>query len=137
MPNLCILVHCKECQHTERSRSIQQVLGVPSPQGYPGDLEGHEPQKSQKVLGVPFSTRLVALVAQLHLFVLWYQLLRVPSRPSLLANLFLLDFQVNLGFLGNQFDQAVQALLCFPGCQEGQEDQLALESCYDIQKESG
>lgn len=64
MPNLCILVHCKECQHTERSRSIQWVLEVPSPQEYPGDLEGHEAQRSQKDQWVPFLSRLVALVAQ-------------------------------------------------------------------------
>ena len=58
---LCILVHCKECQHTEKSRSIQVVLMVPSPQEYPGDLEGHEAQRSQKDPGSLFSTRLVAL----------------------------------------------------------------------------
>lgn len=58
---LCILVHCKECQHTERSRNIQGVLVVPSPPEYPGDLEGHETQWSLKDLGVPFLTLLVAL----------------------------------------------------------------------------
>ena len=34
---------------------------VPSPLEYPGDLEGHEAQRSQKDLGVPFLTLLVAL----------------------------------------------------------------------------
>lgn len=70
MPNLCILVHCKECQHTERSRNIQGVLVVPSPLEYPGDPEGHEAQRSQKHLGVLSSTLLVALAAHLDLFVL-------------------------------------------------------------------
>lgn len=43
---------------------------VPSPLEYPGDLEGHEPQRSQEYLGVPFLTLLVALVVRLRLFVL-------------------------------------------------------------------
>lgn len=34
---------------------------VPSPLQYPGDPEGHETQRSQRDLGVPFSTLLVAL----------------------------------------------------------------------------
>lgn len=51
--------------------------------------------------------------------------------------LFLLDFQVNLSFQGNQFGQIVQALRGVPGCQEGQEDRVAPECCYGIQKESG
>lgn len=51
--------------------------------------------------------------------------------------LFLLDFQVNLGFQGNQFDPVAQALHGIPGCRGGQEDQGALDCCYDIQRESG
>lgn len=70
MPYLYILVHCKECQHTERSRNIQGVLVVPSRLEYLDDLEGHEAQRSQKHLGVLFSTLLVALGAHLDLFVL-------------------------------------------------------------------
>lgn len=58
---LCILVHCKECRHTERSRSSQGVPVVPSLPRYPGDLVGHECQWSQKDPGVLFATRLVAL----------------------------------------------------------------------------
>lgn len=70
MPNLCILVRCKECQHTERSRSIQGVQVVPAPLEFPGALEGHEPQRSLRDQGVLFWTLLVVLVAQLNLFVL-------------------------------------------------------------------
>lgn len=58
---LCILVHCKECQHTERSRNIQGVLAVPSPLQFPGDPERHGTQWHQKDLGVLSLTPLVAL----------------------------------------------------------------------------
>lgn len=51
--------------------------------------------------------------------------------------LFLLDFQVDLGFQGNRCVQAVQARRGILGCQEGLEDQVVRESCCDIQKESG
>lgn len=58
---LCILVRCKECQHTERNRNIQGVQMVPSLLEYPSDPEGREAQRSQKDLGNLFSTLLVAL----------------------------------------------------------------------------
>lgn len=51
--------------------------------------------------------------------------------------LFLLDFQVDLGFQGNRCVRAVQALRGILGYQEGLEDQVVRESCCDIQKESG
>lgn len=50
---------------------------------------------------------------------------------------FLLDFQVHRGFQGNLHVQFVQALHGFLVHQEGQEDQLALESWCDIQMEPG
>lgn len=58
---LCILVRCKECQHTERNRNIQGVQMVPSLLEYPSDPEGREAQRSQKDQGNLFSTLLVAL----------------------------------------------------------------------------
>lgn len=137
MPYLCILAHCKEYQHTERSRSIQGVRVVPSPPEYPGDLEGHEAQRSQKDLGVLFAILLVILVALLLLFVLGRQFLQVLSLPSLPANLFLPDFQVDLGFQGNQFVQVAQALRGCPGFQGGRRGRAAPESCCDTQRESG
>lgn len=70
MPYLCILVHCKECQHTERSRSIQGVRVVPSLQEYPVDPEDHERQQNQVNPEIPSWTHPVDLVAHWHLFVL-------------------------------------------------------------------
>lgn len=67
---LCNLVRCKECQHTERSRSTQVVPVVPSRLECPDDLEGHEAQRSQKAPGSRFVTLRVALVVHLGLFVL-------------------------------------------------------------------
>lgn len=52
-------------------------------------------------------------------------------------HLFLLDFQVILGFQGNRFYRFGQALLGLPGNQGDQEDQVALECYCDIQKVSG
>ncbi|TNN83035.1 hypothetical protein EYF80_006642 [Liparis tanakae] len=80
-----------ECQHTERSRNIQWVLVVPSRQKYPGDLEVHEAQRSQKHLGVQSLTLLVVLQRGKE--------------------------KVNLHFRGNQFDQLVRVLHEIPGCQ--------------------
>lgn len=70
MPNLCILAHCKECQHTERSHSIQGVLVVPLHLEYLDGLEAHEAQGNQKDQGDLFSILLVALEVQMGLFVL-------------------------------------------------------------------
>lgn len=50
--------------------------------------------------------------------------------------LFLLDFQVNQDFQGNQVYLFVQVLRGIPRCQGDQEDLVALECCYDNQKES-
>lgn len=58
---LCILVRCKECQRTERSRSIQGVQKVPSPLEYPSDPEGREARRSQRDPGDLFVSLLVAL----------------------------------------------------------------------------
>lgn len=110
---------------------------VPSPLECPGDLEGHEAQQSLRDLGGLFLTRLVALVDHLVLFVLSVQFQGILSLPSLLTNLFLLDFQVSLDFQGSQFGQAVRALRELPGCQEGREDQEARECCCGSLRESG
>lgn len=61
LTHLCIPVRCRECPHTERSRSSQGVPVVPSLLRCPGDLEDPERQWSQKDPGVLFVTLLVAL----------------------------------------------------------------------------
>jgi len=139
MPYLYILarVRCKECQHTEMSRSILEAQVVPSPQQYPGDPEGHEAQQSLRDLGNLFSTRLVALVDQRFLSVLAVQVLDFLSRLSLLVNLFLLGFQVDPDDPGCRFGQADRALREFPGCREGREGRWAPACCCGIQRESG
>lgn len=68
MPYLCILVHCKECQHTVRSRSIQGVRVVPSLREYPVGPEDHERQQNQENLEILSWTRPVDLVARWRLF---------------------------------------------------------------------
>lgn len=137
MPYLCILVRCKECQHTERSRSTQGVRLAPSPPEFPDDLEGHEAQRSQKDLGVRFAILLVVLVVPLCPFVLGCRFLQVLSLPSLRANLVLPDFQAGPGFQGSQFDRVARALRGCPGCQGGRGDRRAPGSCCDIRRESG
>lgn len=51
--------------------------------------------------------------------------------------LFLLDFQVNLGFQGIQPDQVALALHGVLGFQGGQQDRVALDCCYCIRREFG
>lgn len=58
---LCILVRCRECPHTERSRSSQRVPVVPLPLRYPGDQEDPERHWSQMDPGVLIVTLLAAL----------------------------------------------------------------------------
>lgn len=58
---LCILVRCKGCQRTERSRSNQGGQKVPSPLEYPSDPEGREARRSQRNPGDQFVTLPVAL----------------------------------------------------------------------------
>lgn len=52
-------------------------------------------------------------------------------------HLFLLGFQVNLGFQGIQSDQVVLALHGVLGFQGGQQDRVALDCCYCIRREFG
>jgi len=139
MPYLDILVRvrCKECQHTERSRSTREDLVVPLPRGSPGDPEGHETQQSLRDRVGPSSTRLVALVDQWSLFVLAVQVLDFLSRLSLLLNLFLLVGRVDLGDPGFRSGQTDRALLGFPFRQEGRQGRAALLSYCGIPGESG
>lgn len=58
---LCILVRCKGCPRTGRSRSIQWVLKVPSPLEYLSDPEGREARRSQRDPGDLFVSLQVAL----------------------------------------------------------------------------
>lgn len=60
-PYLCILVRCKGCQRTERSRSIQGGQKVPSPPECPSDPEGREARRSQRDPRALFVILLVAL----------------------------------------------------------------------------
>lgn len=53
------------------------------------------------------------------------------------THLFLLDFQVNLGSQRIQSDQAVLALHGILGFQGGQQDQVVLDCCCYIRRESG
>lgn len=77
-------------------------------------------------------------MASIHSFVLplLAALYHYQTFRGEMTYLFLPDFQVNLGFQGNQSDQVVQALRGILGCQEGREDRVAPESCCDIQRES-
>lgn len=126
MVNLCILAHCKEYRHTEKSRSIQEVQeahGLRRNLDVQGDHEVRQSLKGLEVLSC------FLLVGQQALSVLSVQLLTSLGRPSLLKDLSLPAGRVNLDFRVSRSFLRGPALRGVPACQQVQEAQEGLGYC--------